>query len=143
MLTIANIFFMARKAKAEALIQAVKRGNTGDYIVEIEVNRIGITATKVELKIHLLGSEHSGKSTLAGVLISGKADNGNGLARTKVLRHKHEIFQGHTSSTSHKILGFDGEGRVTNMDEQGNARPWAEIVEASSKIINFIDVAGH
>jgi GTPase len=48
----------------------------------------------------MLGGEGAGKSTLIGVLISGKKDNGKGLARTKVFRHKHEILDGRTSSIS-------------------------------------------
>jgi elongation factor 1-alpha len=48
----------------------------------------------------MLGGEASGKSTLIGVLISGKKDDGKGLARTNVFRHKHEILYGKTSSIS-------------------------------------------
>lgn len=55
----------------------------------------------------MLGSEGAGKSTLIGVLISGKKDNGKGHARTYVFRHKHEILDGRTSSISQQILGFD------------------------------------
>lgn len=48
----------------------------------------------------MLGSEGAGKSTLVGVLISGKADDGKGTARTNVFRHKHEVMDGRTSSIS-------------------------------------------
>lgn len=48
----------------------------------------------------MLGAESAGKSTLLGVLISGKRDNGKGYARTTVCRHKHEILDGRTSSIS-------------------------------------------
>ncbi len=49
----------------------------------------------------MLGEEGAGKSTLVGVLISGKRDNGKGEIRTNVFRHKHEIIDGRTSSVSH------------------------------------------
>jgi GTPase len=48
----------------------------------------------------MLGGEGAGKSTLIGVLISGIKDNGRGMARTNVFRHKHEIMDGRTSSVS-------------------------------------------
>ena len=48
----------------------------------------------------MLGAEGAGKSTLIGVLISGRKDNGKGLARTNVLRHPHEFMAGRTSSIS-------------------------------------------
>lgn len=48
----------------------------------------------------MLGAESAGKSTLIGVLISGRKDNGKGLARTTVFRHPHEFKEGRTSSIS-------------------------------------------
>lgn len=51
-------------------------------------------------------------------------------------------MKGHTSSISHQILGFDAEGKVTNISEYKN-RSWPEIFYASTKILTFIDVAGH
>lgn len=37
------------------------------------------------------------------MLISNKLDNGKGLARTTVFRHKHEILCGKTSTISHQV----------------------------------------
>jgi GTPase len=62
----------------------------------------------------MLGSEGGGKSTLVGVLISTKLDNGNGGARQSVFRHIHEALDGRTSCVSQQILGFDSKGKVTN-----------------------------
>ena len=47
-------------------------------------------------------------------------DNGKGLARINVFRHKHEILCGKTSSISHQILGFDENGEVTNYGDIKN-----------------------
>lgn len=41
-------------------------------------------------------------------------DNGRGLARINVFRHKHEMQSGRTSSICHQLLGYDAEGRVIN-----------------------------
>jgi GTPase len=40
----------------------------------------------------MIGCEKSGKSTLVGVLITGKKDNGEGSARLSVLQHRHEFL---------------------------------------------------
>jgi GTPase len=74
-------------------------------------------------------------------LIGNKKDNGKGLARTNVFRHKHEIICGKTSSISHHIIGFDEKGQITNHDSFGKTN-WAKIVEKSVKIINFYDMGG-
>lgn len=52
----------------------------------------------------------AGKSTLLGVLTHGELDNGRGLARQKLFRHKHEAETGRTSSVGNDILGFDSVG---------------------------------
>jgi GTPase len=63
------------------------------------------------------GSTDSGKSTLTAVLTHGAdgrplLDNGRGRARMAVLRHKHEIQSGRTSSISQALLGYDADGQV-------------------------------
>ena len=57
----------------------------------------------------------SGKSTLVATLTHGcegrpRLDDGQGAARMAVLRHKHEIESGRTSSISQQLLGYDDEG---------------------------------
>ena len=69
------------------------------YIKKQEENLL----SKIEITIGVLGEEGTGKSTLIGVLINGILDDGKGLARQNVLRHKHEILCGKTSSFSHQI----------------------------------------
>ena len=81
------------------MVNKVKKGIEGD-ITQVYVRRNEIEGIKIDIKITMLGSEGAGKSTLLGVLISGKKDNGHGLARTYVFRHKHEILDGRTSSVS-------------------------------------------
>ena len=77
----------------------VKNGFEGAF-AKIQVKRNEIEGLKIDIKITMLGGEGAGKSTLIGVLISGKRDDGKGLARTNVFRHKHEILDGKTSSIS-------------------------------------------
>lgn len=94
----------------------------------------------MEIRAGIIGEENSGKSTLVGCLISDKKDNGKGLTRTNVFRHRHEINCGKTSSFTHQIIGFDKNGKKTNMTSFGTSATWPSIVEKSVKIVNCIDM---
>ncbi|XP_021958396.1 GTP-binding protein 1 isoform X2 [Folsomia candida] len=95
-----------------------------------------------EIRVAVVGNVDAGKSTLLGVLTHGELDNGRGLARQKLFRHKHEMESGRTSSVGNDILGFDHQGNVVNKAEHGTL-DWMHICEKSSKVITFIDLAGH
>ena len=125
------------KTKITKLIEG-KEGLIAEmYIKKQEENIID----KIEINVGVLGEEGAGKSTLIGVLTNGLLDNGKGLARTGVFRHKHEIMSGRSSSFSHQILGFDEKGELTNYGDL--IRPsLSQIVSKSTKIINFYDMAG-
>ena len=88
----------------------------------------------------MLGSADVGKSTLLGVLTQGQLDNGRGRARLNMFRHLHEIQSGRTSSISHELLGFNSEGTPMDYTTCNSAE---EICENSSKLVTFIDLAGH
>ena len=68
-------------------------------------------------RVAVVGNVDAGKSTLLGVLTHGDLDNGRGVARQRLFRHKHEMETGRTSSVSNDILGFDKEGRVVNKSD--------------------------
>jgi GTPase len=125
------------KAKIAKLIQG-KEGLIAEmYIKKQEENFIN----KIEVTIGVLGEQGTGKTTLIGVLTNGMLDNGKGMARRNVFRHKHELLSGKTSSFSHQILGFDEKGELTNYGDL--LRPsLSQIVNKSTKIINFYDMAG-
>jgi GTPase len=116
--TLMTLFFMGRCLNAQLLVEEVRPGIEGE-LCRVEVRRNEIEGIKVDIKISMLGGEGAGKSTLIGVLISGQKDNGRGLARTNVFRHKHEVMNGRTSSISQQILGFDAMGKVTNQSRFG------------------------
>ncbi|CAH8569689.1 unnamed protein product [Heterobilharzia americana] len=97
---------------------------------------------KYTYRVAVVGNVDAGKSTLLGVLTHGELDNGRGLARLRLLRHKHEAESGRTSSVAHDILGFSSIGQVVNKPMHGHLN-WSEICEASAKVITFIDLAGH
>lgn len=83
-----------------------------------------------ELRIGVLGSVDSGKSTLTGVLTSGSLDDGRGLIRSKVLKHPHEKETGRTSDVSQRFI----REIISNENIKNNI---------TEKVICFVDLAGH
>ncbi|KAM3863134.1 GTP-binding protein 2 [Diretmus argenteus] len=109
-------------------------------IAEVLIRKVPDDQQFLDLRVAVLGNVDSGKSTLLGVLTQGELDNGRGRARLNLFRHLHEIQTGRTSSISFEILGFSSKGEVVNYSESRTAE---EICESASKMITFIDLAGH
>ncbi|KAK6638253.1 GTP-binding protein 1 [Polyplax serrata] len=114
------------------------KGMSAQYLVRKKVDEHDF----LEIRVAVVGNVDAGKSTLLGVLTHGELDNGRGYARQKLFRHKHEQETGRTSSVGNDILGFDNKGNVVNNPEHGSL-DWVKICERSSKVITFIDLAGH
>lgn len=115
-------------------------GNSGLSVTEVLVRKPPNDQKCIDLRVAVLGNVDVGKSTLVGVLTHGKFDNGKGRARLNMFRHKHELQSGHTSSVSHEILGFDSNGHVVNYEFATKAD---EIYDNCSKLLTFVDLAGH
>jgi len=98
--------------------------------------------TCMEIRVVIVGAHDAGKSTLLGYLSYGIKDNGRGRARLNLLRHRHEIESGRTSSISHEIVGYDSSGKLVNFSTT-NISTWEQICESSSKIVTFLDTCGH
>jgi GTPase len=113
--------------------------NHSIYEILIRENNIN---NYIEIKIAIAGNVDSGKSSLIGVLVNGKNDNGRGSARLSVFNYIHEVKSGRTSSIAHHILGFDNTGNIINYDDV-RSNDWTDIVKRSSKVISFFDLAGH
>nr|XP_061805160.1 GTP-binding protein 1-like isoform X2 [Nerophis lumbriciformis] len=123
---------LRERTEAEGLVR--------DYLIRRCVGELDF----LEVRVAVVGNVDAGKSTLLGVLTHGELDNGRGFARQKLFRHKHEMESGRTSSVGNDILGFDQEGQVVNKpDSHGGSLDWTKICEKSSKVITFIDLAGH
>jgi len=98
----------------------------------------------LEIRVACTGSVDAGKSTLLGVLLTGKHDDGRGSARLNVFNFQHEVKTGRTSSVAQHILGFDENGNtITIDDDSGHKKSWPEIVSISKKIVTFFDLCGH
>ncbi|XP_061784904.1 GTP-binding protein 2 isoform X2 [Nerophis lumbriciformis] len=135
---------MAEKVGAD---MTILRHSEVDYdadqphtIAEVLIRKVPDDQQFLDLRVAVLGNVDSGKSTLLGVLTQGELDNGRGRARLNLFRHLHEIQSGRTSSISFEILGFNSKGEVVNYSESRTAE---EICESASKMITFMDLAGH
>jgi GTPase len=113
-----------------------------DFILRKNYNKI---EDFIEVRIAVVGNVDAGKSTLLGCLTHGILDDGRGHARKSLFRHKHEIESGRTSSVGNDILGFNSDGTIVNQKDghHGKNQDWEEICRISSKVITFIDLAGH
>ncbi|OQS06958.1 GTP-binding protein, partial [Thraustotheca clavata] len=95
------------------------------------------------LRMAFVGNVDSGKSSLIGTLIRGELDDGRGLSRQAIFRHKHEIESGRTSSIATAYMGFDAQGGQVVAKRSGRVLPWYELSKFSHKKIQLIDLAGH
>jgi GTPase len=96
----------------------------------------------IDIKVAVAGTVDAGKTSFIGTLSTGQNDNGRGSARSSVFNFIHEVKTGRTSSVAQQILGYDYDGKIVNYSGLSKMS-WAEIVEKSSKIISFFDLAGH
>jgi len=95
--------------------------------------------------VAVVGNVDAGKSTLVGVLTGPTSflDDGRGLARSRVLRHKHEAETGRTSSIAedqHMRLNSKGSSLATERHQKVST---AETAAETAKVVSFIDLAGH
>ncbi|MCJ1281836.1 hypothetical protein MMC26_001159 [Xylographa opegraphella] len=107
-----------------------------------------------QLRVSLTGSTTSGKSSLLGTLSTSTLDNGRGKSRLSLLKHRHEIASGVTSSVALELLGYRVASSDTDEVEQtpdvvnygyGNVSSWNDIHNSaeSGRLVFLTDSAGH
>lgn len=113
-----------------------------------------IQSQSEQLRVSLTGSTTSGKSSLLGTLSTSTLDNGRGKGRLSLLKHRHEIVSGVTSSLAQELIGYqevawvddpvDSRTNVINY-ASGNVSSWNDIHSASEqgRLIFVTDSAGH
>ncbi|MHA2249338.1 MAG: GTP-binding protein [Candidatus Kariarchaeaceae archaeon] len=140
--SIISIEKIADIAGAKLKVLRREMGNDGE-IAEVLIRREkNPNELPVDIRIASVGNVDAGKSTLIGVLLKGKLDDGRGAARTLVFRYLHELESGRTSSVSTTVLGFDVDGNIVNQDKVHTPTD-LELLERSIKTITFNDLAGH
>ena len=102
-----------------------------------------------QLRVSLTGSTTSGKSSLLGTLSTSTLDNGRGKSRLSLLKHRHEIASGVTSSIVTELIGYyqvDDSSPVNVVNfASGNVSSWNDIHSACElhKLVVLTDSAGH
>eukprot|EP01083_Nonionella_stella_P149752 476050_1 len=106
-------------------------------------------SSPMDVRVAVIGNVDSGKSTMIGILTSGKLDDGRGEARSRIFRHNHERENGRTSCASQHIMGFDATLKAvhqpisTSSSAKQKTRAWQAVVNQSRSVVTFIDLAGH
>lgn len=98
------------------------------------------------LRVAVVGNVDAGKSTLIGTLTTSMMDDGRGRSRTSIMKHRHEIESGRTSTATTHLMGFRSTGEpITGKDQvRANKRKTEdEIARESYRIITLMDLAGH
>ncbi|KAF3004946.1 hypothetical protein E8E13_007559 [Curvularia kusanoi] len=107
-----------------------------------------------QLRVSLIGATMSGKSSLLGTLSTATLDNGRGKSRLSLLKHRHEIASGMTSSVTQELIGYRDMIEHNEVSAQvisygsGDVDAWVDIhaaVEAASegRLVVLSDSAGH
>ncbi|KAK6948465.1 hypothetical protein Daesc_010231 [Daldinia eschscholtzii] len=131
---------------AEALVMPVmntqgNRNGQQKSQPDIEARR-GASVTE-QLRVSLIGPTTSGKTTLLGTLSNGTLDNGRGSSRINLLRHRHEVVSGRTSSIAQELIGYD-DRKIFNYNVD-NINEWPDIHDRAEngRLVFLLDSAGH
>lgn len=90
-----------------------------------------------QVRISITGPSTAGKSSLLGTLTSSSLDNGRGKSRLSLLKHRHEISSGITSSVAQELIGYAASGAPVKAVDMinyasGNVAGWDDIHVASN-----------
>ncbi|KAJ5923304.1 hypothetical protein N7454_008549 [Penicillium verhagenii] len=98
-----------------------------------------------QIRISIAGPSTVGKSSLLGALTSSQLDNGRGKSRLSLLKHRHEISSGITSSVAQELIGY-GEDVPTSVVNyaSGNVAAWDDIhaTSRSGRLAFISDLPG-
>ncbi|KAF1920639.1 hypothetical protein BDU57DRAFT_487599 [Ampelomyces quisqualis] len=108
-----------------------------------------------QLRVSVTGATMSGKSSLIGTLSTATLDNGRGKSRLSLLKHRHEIASGMTSSVTQELIGYRDRTECEDATstqiigyDSGDVSSWTDIhasVEAADngRLVVLSDSAGH
>ncbi|KAF2267655.1 hypothetical protein CC78DRAFT_456710 [Lojkania enalia] len=106
-----------------------------------------------QLRVSLTGATMSGKSSLLGSLTTATLDNGRGKSRLSLLKHRHEIASGMTSSVTQELIGYrdcadqDSSTTLTQVISYGagDVSSWVDIHASAEggRLVLLSDSAGH
>ncbi|KAL4921525.1 hypothetical protein BDW62DRAFT_174859 [Aspergillus aurantiobrunneus] len=96
----------------------------------------GFASSTSQIRVSIAGPNTVGKSSLLGTLTSSVLDNGRGTSRLGLLKHRHEISSGVTSSVAHELIGYAASAPTSDGVDvvnyaSGNVAAWDDIHAAS------------
>jgi len=106
---------------------------------------VGETLSSRNIRVAVVGNVDAGKSTMIGTLISSCLDDGRGSSRTSIMKHRHEIESGRTSTASTHLMGFRSTGEAIAGKDNVRSRRKSEdeVARESYRVITLMDLAGH
>eukprot|EP00547_Thalassionema_nitzschioides_P001143 CAMPEP_0194211860 /NCGR_PEP_ID=MMETSP0156-20130528/11274_1 /TAXON_ID=33649 /ORGANISM="Thalassionema nitzschioides, Strain L26-B" /LENGTH=672 /DNA_ID=CAMNT_0038939543 /DNA_START=20 /DNA_END=2038 /DNA_ORIENTATION=+ len=115
----------------------VNEHDTKDSVTETLASR--------NIRIAVVGNVDAGKSSLIGTLTTSCLDDGRGKSRTSIMKHRHEIESGRTSTATTHLMGFRSTGEPVAARDKLRAKRKTEdeVARESHRIITLMDLAGH
>ncbi|KAK9369551.1 hypothetical protein V1509DRAFT_619790 [Lipomyces kononenkoae] len=131
----------------------------------VEVHVFKNTVEKDVIKMFVVGATNAGKSSLLGKICYDVSDNGRGKARMKILKHRHELASGRTTSIGIEVFGYNTarspvaicdsddssmvdyeekviqSGRVI-VSNYANKYTYEDIIASSSRVVMTFDTPG-
>ncbi|MCD6514242.1 MAG: 50S ribosome-binding GTPase [Candidatus Odinarchaeota archaeon] len=115
-----------------------EKGFVGIYKLEQDTN------SEIHMiNVNFLGRVNAGKSTLIGVLASGRLDDGKGDRRSFLLKHPQELIKGQTADLHVLFLAFDEQGKPLYPRNPLSVDERKRILGIARKIATLVDAPGH
>ncbi|EXJ64088.1 hypothetical protein A1O7_00424 [Cladophialophora yegresii CBS 114405] len=101
-------------------------------------------ASTEQIRVTFIGATAAGKSTLLGTLSTSTLDNGRGRSRLSLLKHRHEIASGITSSVAHELIGYIHDRNKAHSVNyaSGNVSSWVDIHNVADRLVFLSDSPG-
>lgn len=138
------------KGEDDPAEKAQKGKNFAKVVAAKGENKEGPTLTETlssrNIRVAVVGNVDAGKSTLIGTLTSSLLDDGRGSSRTSIMKHRHEIESGRTSTATTHLMGFRSTGEaIAGRDSIRTNRRKSEdeVAKESYRVITLMDLAGH
>jgi GTPase len=120
---------------------------TTDTTIPSSAISISDTLSLRNIRVAVVGNVDAGKSTLIGTLTTSSLDDGRGRSRTSIMKHRHEIESGRTSTATTHLMGFKSNGQpIAGRDfvkAPNKTKSEDEIARESFRVVTFMDLAGH
>jgi len=133
---------LCEEAGIDILEQTIHKTEQG-LVVSFTLARSITPETPETLGINLMGRVNSGKTTLAGILIQGRLDDGSGRARAPLLTYPQELRRGQTADLHVTFAAVDRDGRFIPMRAPLDKAERARVIDGAHRIITLFDAPGH